>query len=124
MRVIPYDIQTNVAMSRKVLGVIKANSTSFFPRTADDLVVLGEERYTDGTDDLKGQIVFHIDSDKARFHVDVCSAMVPTKLYQSKSMEDNFMEFITMREFHRTMYARRGFKNGRITITYEPQKTR
>ena len=124
MRVIPYDIQTNVAMSRKVLGAIKASSMSFFPRTADDLIILGEERYTDGADDLKGQLVFHIGSDKARFHVDVCSAIVPTKLYQSQALEANFMEFINMREFHRTMYARRGFKNGRITTTYEPRKIR
>jgi len=66
-----------------------------------------------------GNIVFHLDSEKNRFHVDVCSAMVPTKLYDSTAMVANLMEFLKLRDFHRTRYARRGFRNGRIVLTYQ-----
>lgn len=121
MRVIPYDIQTNITMSHKVLGTIKSNSKTFLPRVIDDLKVIGEERYTDELNGMRGQLVFHFDSDKSRFHVDVCSAMVPVKLYNSKPMEDNLIEFVSMYEFHRTMFARKGFKNGRLTLSYEPK---
>ena len=118
MRTIPYDIQSNISLTRKVLGAITSRSNSFLPRDMSDLRVQCEENYTDGASNLTGNVVVHFDSDKSRFHVDVCSAMMPTKLYESKALIDNLMEMLNLRDFHRTMFVRRGFKNGRITLTH------
>lgn len=118
MRTIPYDIQSNIALTRKVLGAITSGSKTFLPRDISDLRVQCEENYTDGANDLTGNIVVHFDSDKSRFHVDVCSAMVPTTLYGSKAIIDNLMEMLNLREFHRTKFIRNGFKNGRRILTY------
>lgn len=118
MRTIEYDVQTNIAAARKVLGALVHNSISFIPKKADDLTIQCEEEYTDGADNLKGRIIVHLDSKMANFHVDICSEMVPTSLYNSKAIMDNLMEFLNLRDFHRTKYAKKGFKNGRIIYTY------
>lgn len=118
MRTITYDVQSNIALTRRIMGAIVNGSRSFLPLNMDDLTVQCEESYTDGAENVRGNVVVHFDSVAARFHVDVCSATLPTTLYGSKNLVDNLLQLLDLRDFHRTRYVRRGFKNGRITLTH------
>ena len=117
-RTTPFDIHTNIRLSRTLVSEIYGSSKSFIPRNADDLVVLGEEQYDGTPGSFRGRCVFHLDSKMANFHVDLISGDVPVEtLFSTDKLFADLLDLVGKHDFHRTTFVQRGFKNGRVTLT-------